>query len=271
MWASVSRAARTPSSGERGLKIRPSFIIPSQSEINPGPIPVGVVFNGNRDFESEHLVAIEGGIKGSLTDRFEFDLALFDFSYKDLLSGKDSGVFCQPSMDEIFSNLSCIFESTHLIVDTNVVNKPSGSSKGAELAVNWNVTDNWRLKGSFSWFNYDLDEVPTSPNPANYSDTNTDALDEPEWISYVRSEWTINNALELDLTVRAVDESEIFAIESYTTADLRLEWKPRADLRFELIGQNLLDRGHTEYGSRLLDALPSKVFSGVIARITWAP
>ena len=80
-----------------------------------------------------------------------------------------------------------------------------------------------------------------------------------------------SNTVEFDVTLRTVDNSQLYQIPSYTTADLRLEWKPRSDLRFELIGQNLLDRGHIEFGSRILDVLPSRINSGIIGRITWAP
>ena len=274
-WASASRAVRTPSSTERGVRIQPGLVIPPFTGINIGPIPVGLQFDGSKDFQSEELDALEFGMKGQLGDRFSYDLAFFDFRYEQLLSGVTEGVFCEPQGLDILdlANIGCLFDSDYLVARTALVNDPAGKTQGAELSFNWQPLDNWRLTGSFSWFDYKLDDVPTSPTAESIADPQAidNTRDEPERIGYLRSEWTITPELEFDLTLRAVSESELFDIDAYTTADVRLEWKPRADLRFELIGQNLLDRGHTEYGSRALDALPSAVNSSVIARITWAP
>ncbi len=271
-WFSASTASRTPSAGERGLQINPAFIIPSLSPQNPGPIPVAVTYEGNRNFESEELTALEFGVKGSLGTQLSYDLSVFDFSYEKLLGGERVGIFCEPGDEAVFLNPACVLNSDYILARSTVANVPAGDSSGVELALQWQPLPNWRTTGAFSWFDYRLNGS-NSPGPLTLANGVVQGSDqsEPERIAYIRSEWTITPEIEFDLVIRSVAESEIFAIDSYLTADLRLEWKPRSDLRFELIGQNLLDKNHTEYGSRVLDAFPSRVNSGVIVRISWAP
>lgn len=272
LWASVSRAARTPSNIERNLQIQIGLVVPAFTGANVTPLPITVNFNGSEDYDSEYLTAYEAGIKGAWGS-FEFDLSLFDFHYTDLLGGSEEAVNCQPSGINVFLDPSCFLQSSYLETDVSISNESSGHSRGVELAINWSPQSNWNLSTSLSFFDYELSQGQASPSSDNFnasaSQQNNDH--EPEFIFYARSEWTISSNLELDLTLRSVGESSLFDIDSYTTADLRLEWKPRDHLRFEVIGQNLLDRGHTEYGSRMLDALPSRINSGIIARITWAP
>ncbi len=271
-WASASTASRAPAASERGLRINPAIVLDGFSPTNPSPIPVAISFLGTQDYESESLTALEFGVKGKLGSTFSYDLAAFDFSYKDLLGANLDGVFCQPSGTSVFVDPTCILNDNYLLAQSTFTNNPEGDSRGLELALSWQPTTNWKATGAFTWFDYQLGGANTQTAVIQEdSVVETGVLSEPEKMAYVRSEWTITPEIEFDLVVRAVGESTVYEIDSYVTADLRLEWKPRPGLRVELIGQNLLDDGHTEFGSRILDALPSGVSSSLIGRITWAP
>jgi iron complex outermembrane receptor protein len=39
------------------------------------------------------------------------------------------------------------------------------------------------------------------------------------------------------------------AVPAYTTVDMRYGWKLRRDLELSLVGQNLFDQKHAEYGA----------------------
>ena len=59
-------------------------------------------------------------------------------------------------------------------------------------------------------------------------------------------------------------------IPSYVALDARIGWSPRKNLTLELIGQNLLDQHHPEFGTSPLVAAPvAELRRGVLGRITW--
>ena len=58
-------------------------------------------------------------------------------------------------------------------------------------------------------------------------------------------------------------------IELVTALDLRLAWQPRKDLELSLVGQNLLDNAHPEYGSSFILSTPSEIQRGVYLKADW--
>lgn len=263
IWTSVSRAARSPSFGEIQLRSDPNTFLGEIPRAGLSPAPVNISAIGNSGFGSEWLTAYELGIRGNPIEEVEFDFALFKFDYDDIRGAELLGLFCQPGGQEFLQNPDCLSSATHVSTSVRLKNGTDASSTGAELALQWQVTDNWRLKGAFSWFDFDFQEVSRSGNPSGN--------DEPGWLAHIRSQWSVSENTDLDITLRAVDESEVNQIDGYVTADLRFGWKPAPAVTVELIGQNLFDSGHTEFGSLSVDALPSRINSRVMARITWAP
>ncbi|NKB32916.1 MAG: TonB-dependent receptor plug domain-containing protein [Pseudomonadales bacterium] len=261
-WASVSRAARTPSLGERQVAISVDYN-PTEGVIPPGfTTPVVVRAIGNAGFGSEWLTAYEMGLRGKLSDSMEFDLALFDFHYDDLRNAILEDVVCEPSGLDVSQNLSCVFSSSHLAVNTLMTNDVEGSSRGAELALQWNVSDYLQINSALSWFDYDLENM-VSPGIAAY--------DEPGWLAHVNAHWKISEKWNLDVTVRGADEVRNYGIDSYVTADMRVGWRPSPAVNVEFIAQNYLDHEHLEHGSVSNEVLPSMINRALFLRITWAP
>ena len=62
--------------------------------------------------------------------------------------------------------------------------------------------------------------------------------------------------LELDLMGRYVDTLPAFGIPSDVSLDVRLGWKPRENLEFAIVGQNLLDNHHPKFGTSPLVRSP---------------
>ena len=68
LWASISRAVRTPSRVDRDIA--------ASSAPNPA-LPFFARLLGNKDFESETVLAYELGYRVQPTDRLFFDVAAF--------------------------------------------------------------------------------------------------------------------------------------------------------------------------------------------------
>lgn len=264
VWAAVSRAARTPSLGERQLNIRLNEVSPQIEGVpTGGPTPPFIVsVIGSDSFESELLTAYEAGIRGRLSNSIEFDLSIFSFDYDDVRGGSLLNLVCKPSDVSVFVDPRCLATSNYFDAEFGLGNNITASTAGAELALQWQLTKSWHLDAAISLFDFDLQEVETA-SPNSYS--------EPEWLAHVRSQWSLPNNIEIDVAIRGVDSSSTYAIDTNVTADLRFGWKPAAAFNLELIGQNLLNEGYREYGSYSLEALPSMVERRVMLRATWAP
>src|SRR5208337_3977139 len=120
---------------------------------------------------SEYLIAYEAGYRRQVTDRFAWDLALFYNEY-DSLRTTSPGPF--------------VFGPGYAFETMPFTNWGQGYGYGAELAVQWSVTDRWRVSGAYSWLEMNL---WTSPNaPAGASVTPGPA---PNNQLYVRSSWDL--------------------------------------------------------------------------------
>ncbi|NIP99105.1 MAG: TonB-dependent receptor, partial [Nitrospinaceae bacterium] len=133
LWASASRAVRTPS------RFEDSSIL----NFNTAPGPVTFQVNGNPDLKSENLLAYELGYRVKATDKLFLDIATFFNVYNDLLTSEPVSVFPP-------------------VISSQSQNLMKGESWGVEAAATWDAFDFWRIKAAFSWFELDLFLEPGS-------------------------------------------------------------------------------------------------------------
>jgi iron complex outermembrane receptor protein len=55
-------------------------------------------------------------------------------------------------------------------------------------------------------------------------------------------------------------------VPSYVALDLRLGWRPTPNWEFAIVGQNLLDRQHPEFGA---PATRQEIPRSVYGKLTW--
>jgi len=79
LWGSISRAVRTPARVDRDWLYR--ITEPASTDT-----PVVLEISGNREADSEKLIAWESGLRFQPTDRFWADAAIFYHQYEDLIS-----------------------------------------------------------------------------------------------------------------------------------------------------------------------------------------
>ena len=84
----------------------------------------------------------------------------------------------------------------------------------------------------------------------------------------LRSLMSITSTLEFDTSFYFVDEMPRLNIPSTNNLDMRLGWKPLKGLQLELIGRNLIDRWHEEFGDDLYERKGFFVRRGVYRRLT---
>jgi iron complex outermembrane receptor protein len=238
IWASVSRAVRTPSEAESDIRLNPA---------PPVPLPPGLItILGNPDMESEELLAYELGYRLQPIEQLKLDLTAFYNDYDHLRT-------LEPILPGPVS-------------PSRVANKLFGETYGTELSATAQVTKRWRLQGSYSYLEAQLHRE------SNSHDTSTERISEgssPHHQFFIRSRLDLGWNIRLDSTLRYVDVLPAPKIPSYLTLDVRLAWSPRRNLEFALVGQNLLDDRHPEFAPTFIGTPQTEVQRSVYGTVVW--
>jgi iron complex outermembrane receptor protein len=247
VWGAISRAVRTPSRLEHTIRLDKESIAPGT--LFPGsPAALGVII-GDNNFDSEVLTAFEIGYRTQPTNHLSFDAAAFYNLYYDLLT-IESGT---PLPD--------------LTIPISVRNKMNGASYGVELAARWQALEWWNIKGSYSYMDLQLHTEGYS-NDTITEDSFEDDI--PNHQFSIRSMMDLPGNLELDSWVRYVDSVPSVNVDSYMTLDARLGWNLTEKIELSIVGRNLLEKRHKEYGpSSIIDTQVTGIERSVYGSVTW--
>jgi len=243
VWAAVSRAVRTPSDLEGGLRQNRSVVQP------PAGPPVLVSVFGNPGLESEVLTSYELGYRIKPVESLSFDLAAFYNVYDRFITTVQGTPF---------------FEATpvpHVVVPLTFENSSDAQTYGTEISGEWRVTGNWRLTASDSF-------LQAHQNPQPSYDNN------PQNQFQIRSYLDLSHHFELDGAVFYVDPIDPILgnattrIPSYVRTDLGVSWRPTGSLEIGVYGENLTDGGHPEFTS-YKTAVITEIPRSVMVRVTW--
>jgi iron complex outermembrane recepter protein len=242
-WGAISRAVRTPSFTEERI----FATVPPRSGS-----PVFGRILGDEGLVSETLMAYEVGYREQMTERFSWDLATFYNVYDNLIGS----VAVPPPVLE--SNPP----PPHMILPIVFANSGSADSYGAELNTNWSATEHWRLSGNYTFL-----RMVTQGTPGQANDPGKN----PRHQVFLRSSWDLREDMDFDLTARYVDCLTSLNVPSYITMDLRLAWRPRKNVELAVVGQNLLQTYHYEFGptTETLGNEATEVPRGVYGTIAW--
>ena len=87
---------------------------------------------------------------------------------------------------------------------------------------------------------------------------------------FLHSSWDVACDWQFDLIGRYTENLPTFGIDNYFEMDARLAWHPTETLELALVGRNLLDRAHPEFGSDTFTGLfATEVRREVFGMVTW--
>lgn len=243
VWAAVSRAMRNPSLISRDGRVNLAAF--------PGAPPTVVSLFGNPNLESEELIAYELGYRIEPIKRLSLDLALF-YQVYDKVVGLVPGT---PGLEATPAPL-------HILVPQIFRNNLAGETYGAELAARWQVTDAWRLTGSYSWLRMQLQPDPSvrQESPQQQFQLRSD-LDLPRHVGLHAAAYYVDQVVSLEGALRT-------PVPAYVRLDLGVTWRPTASLELGLWGQNLIDNQHPEYYG-YKPAPRTEVPRSVVGTVTW--
>lgn len=227
LWGAISRVVRVPSRAERDMRLRVTNM--------PFPPFSPVTVNGNNNAVSAiKMLAFEVGYRHQFNQAFNIDLATFYYDYDELFTQKFS-----PSNP---------FDSTF-------ANDGSGTIYGFELSANWQVSQDWRLRSSYSRAEYRAEyKRPSFRLSGDYENSG------PNNMYQLQSRYQIADNWDFDAMFYWIDK--VGEIPDYQRVDLRLAWRPTNHLELSVVGQNLLDPRHPEFTSddTLISQVPRSVF-----------
>ncbi len=224
-WAAATRAVRTPSDNEDTLT--------NTAFVSDNPLTYSVT-KGNGRFTSETLLGYEAGFRSLLSQTLSIDIAAFVNDY-DHLQSLEPGT---PFMEQIGGNEA-------LILPYFNGNGVKGTTAGIEIGPDWKPKPWWRLQGSYSYLHMALQLAKGSMDTATVAQNEGSS---PHQQVKVQSYFDLSRNLELSLTFRYIGVLPYYQVSGYATGDARFAWRPARQVEFAVVGQNLLQPHHVEYG-----------------------
>jgi iron complex outermembrane recepter protein len=225
IWASVARAVRTPARTDEDINL--TFFV------QPG-LYASVI--GNPNLKPEQLIGYEAGYRSIITERLGIDIALFHNNYDNLVSAGSGSLSFRTA------------PIPHALITLPWANGVKGRTSGFEVAPDFRLASSWRIKGSYSFVHVDAKNKPGN------SDINAVLNFEgstPKHLAVLQNAFDISKRFEFDQDLRYVSSLPAQHVKEYITADARFSWHINDEVEFSLVGQNLLQPHHAEFGRDL--------------------
>lgn len=210
LWASVSRAVRTPSKVDRELEA-PGILLPSP------------------DFASETMNAYELGYRGQPLPNFSLSASLYYNDYDDLRSIQGAPVTIFPVI---------------------LANGAAGAAYGTEIWGNYTVNDKWRLSAGFNWLLRDFHNKPGYTDLGQGETEGQDPPYQVQLRSQMnlwdRLEFDIGLRGIGAVTQKNLVGGQMHLVPAYAEADARIGWRLTGSTQLSLDGYNLLHDHHLE-------------------------
>lgn len=240
-WFGASRAVRTSSRLVRDARI----VLPGNGSAGPPP-GVFPVFSGNPEIASEDVFSLEAGLRHQPNSAFSWDAAVFWNKYEDLIGLGAPG--------------SPTIGPEGFIVPISFANSGHAETYGVELASTLKLHEDWWLQGSYTFLkmNYDGSIL------GNQDDSPTNQFN-------LQSSHHLADNVQMDLIWRQVNSLAGQNVNAYSSFNVRLAWQPTDHMDLFVMGTNLFDSEHFEFGDdpfagTQATEVPRGVFGGMTLR-----
>ncbi len=121
------------------------------------------------------------------------------------------------------------------------------------------------MKATYSYLNLNLKSIPGVVDGNGY--VGKDEGSSPHNQVTLQSRFNLPKGFEFDQTYRYVSALPAFLVDSYSTADMHLAWRATRQMEFSVVGENLFQPHHAEFGGNPGPLVGIK--RSVYAQITW--
>jgi len=248
LWAAVSRALRTPSLQDRGIR---ATLPPTPTDSG---LPLVLVTQGNPAAQTESLADLEAGYRLDIGSSAWIGATGF------------VGRYGQLQTQEVAAPVVQFFPSPQITVTSQFANLLTARTRGLEVDGHWSPTAFWHLDGSYTAFHLTPDLAAASQDPvAGFTDGNA-----------ARTQWQLRSAFQagtratLNVSLFHVGRLERLQVGAYTRADVNAEWRITSHVSAAAIVQNLFDVAHTEYAGAESILMSTQVARSASLRLRWA-
>jgi iron complex outermembrane receptor protein len=239
LWAAVTRAVRTPSAIEHDLDLFAS--------LSPD-LPIFAVAAGNPDFQTERMLAFDGGYRVRVSERLFVDVALFHNHFPNLLSVETEAPFVQDGRQ---------------IVPFAFENKLKADVSGVEVSADIKLSGRWLATGTYAYLDMNVRPLPGSTDRTS---ANSEGA-APRHRAQLRSTITLSEDVSLFGLVRWSGALPTQEIEAFAEASARLSWRPTSSLELAVVGNDLLHDHHGEFGGT--SPAYTEIERSVYGQATW--
>ncbi len=228
IWGSVSEASRTPARTEFDMTYAPST--------QAGAL---IRFRPPENLRAERMRAYELGYRAQPSDRVSVDVTAFLMRYRHLRTLRTMGVAPDDARKWI-------------VVDAPLEFAGHGTVSGFEASVDWQPLVSWRARFSYSHLDTRI-EARGDPLGDAASSFYMERIPSDQLNAHVT--WKPKSGHAVDMIVRHVSDliySEsgggIEPVKGYTELDLQYGWRASKRLTLAVVGRNLMNARHAEFG-----------------------
>ena len=225
VWFSAGRAHRQPSRADEGLR----------QDLDAFRLPDGTLavetLTGTPNTKVERLNALDFGYRAQLFRKLSFDVAGFNYHYRDLATQEPQTPFLSAGPGPVYLVLPYV---------TGFLGR--ARSYGGEAYATWSVTDRWRVTAGYSRLAVTTSLEPSSRDTSLASVAGDSPMNRFEFRSFAN----LSRRLEWDASAAYTGSEHGGQVPAYVRVDTRLglRWSEKTDL--SLIGRNLLGPRHSE-------------------------
>lgn len=247
VWGAVGRAVRTPTIADESRTFV-NRVLPAGA-FGPGSPPVLNQVLGNRELESEDLIAYQLGWRGRSSNGARLSGSVFYNDYDRLV------LYVPAPLDTV--TLAPQFWTLTL----TPVNDGTAHSHGAEVNGMWEPMPQWRLFAELSYL--EMTVQPTDLALARIIQGSAAQVQ-----ASLRSYVDLGDDWEIGVGLRYVDALPALNVDSYVGAEVRLAKRLTTGVELALVGQNLWDDRHAEFRSGSFP-IDTYIERSVYLSLTW--
>jgi iron complex outermembrane receptor protein len=227
LWASFSRAPRTPDDLDIGIRV--NFL----TVLNPTGPPTVLALLGNRRLGDEDLNAYELGYRRELNDHVSLDASLYYNAYAN-----------QQTQEPLAPFLENAPSPAHVVVPFTYGNLMHGESYGMELAAHWRPVNRWTLSPGYAFEQIHMHLSALSQDDSAVPEAQGST---PVHSGQLRSAFALTRTLAWNTSAYFSGRLADPAMPSYTRLDTGLSWQFVERGSWSVYAQNLLRDHHVEF------------------------
>jgi iron complex outermembrane receptor protein len=243
IWLGFTRAVTTPSDLEEDFFL--------QGPAGPNTF---IQVAGNKHFKSEDVLGYEAGYRLLHGTRFYLDLSGFWSQYSNLQS---------------FSAPMITTSSGNTYITIQYQNQIAGSTSGFEFSPQVSIAPWWHINSSYSFVSSNFNANGPTSNISATGSVSTYEKSTPRHLVSVQSKIDLPLRFQFDQMYRYASDLPAQKVKAYQTVDLVLGRTLGRDLSFAVVGQNLFQRQHYEWGTGDPTQPPVGIYRAAYAQLTF--